>query len=96
VPRAIGRRPIYCAAIPSASRRFQAASVRLRPSGADEGHTRPEIETDDKGRPYVMGEHPVGVNDDRHICTFAAEPYLDTTSGRVRNFGFVEYRGIEV
>jgi type IV secretion system protein VirD4 len=30
-----------------------------------------EIKTDGDGRPFVMGGHPVGVDDDRHICTFA-------------------------
>ena len=30
-----------------------------------------EIKTDDKGRPYVMGGFAVGVDDDRHVCTFA-------------------------
>lgn len=30
-----------------------------------------EIKTDDRGRPYVTGGHAVGVDDDRHVCTFA-------------------------
>jgi type IV secretion system protein VirD4 len=30
-----------------------------------------DVKTDDKGRPYVIGGHPVGVDDDRHVCTFA-------------------------
>ncbi|MFL5266191.1 MAG: type IV secretory system conjugative DNA transfer family protein, partial [Stellaceae bacterium] len=29
------------------------------------------IKTDDRGRPYVTGGHAVGVDDDRHVCTFA-------------------------
>jgi type IV secretion system protein VirD4 len=30
-----------------------------------------DMKTDDKGRPYVMGGHAVGVDDDRHVCLFA-------------------------
>jgi type IV secretion system protein VirD4 len=30
-----------------------------------------EIKTDADGRRYVVGGHPVGLDDDRHICTFA-------------------------
>ena len=30
-----------------------------------------EMKADDKGRPYVSGGVAVGLDDDRHICTFA-------------------------
>jgi type IV secretion system protein VirD4 len=30
-----------------------------------------EMKTDEKGRPYVSGGFAVGVDEDRHICTFA-------------------------
>jgi type IV secretion system protein VirD4 len=30
-----------------------------------------ELKEDDNGSPFVMGGHPVGISDNRHICTFA-------------------------
>lgn len=45
-------------------RTWQRGKIFLGVAGGD-------VLADDKGRTYVMGGHPVGLDDDRHIITFA-------------------------
>ena len=74
-----------CGAIPNASPKISSRLSPPSPLREDEGHARAqvasghdvsravdgEIKTDADGRRHVVGGHAVGVDDDRHVCTFA-------------------------